>query len=89
MQERCWRHLNKMTQLQVETLKVELEPVIDNFPKNSKIAVVFEDERTTIYFYAIKRYFFKEIIILDGIHIYNVNNMISQTRRFRDLNLLE
>jgi hypothetical protein len=78
-----------MTQLQVETLTVELEPIIDNYPKNSKIVVVFEDERTTLYFYAIKRYFIKEIIILDGIHIYNVDNIISQTRRFRDLNLLE
>ena len=39
-----------MTQLQVETLTVELEPIIDNYPKNSKIVVVFEDERTTLYF---------------------------------------
>jgi hypothetical protein len=58
-----------------EIVYIGQETVIDSCPDNTENSVVFEDDGTTGYFYAVERLENKEIKILDAVHIYNVDNI--------------
>ena len=69
-----------MTPLTIETLNVGQETVIESCPDKSDNAVVFEDDGTTGYLYAIERPGESEMKILDAVHIYNVDNVIDKDK---------
>ena len=61
-----------MTPLTIDKLNVGQETFIESCPDNCEYAVVFEDDGTTGYFYALERPENSEMKILDAVHIYNV-----------------
>jgi hypothetical protein len=69
-----------MTLQTIETINVGQETVIESYPDMTDKAVIFEDDGTTGYLYAIERLDNDKINILDAVHIYNVDNVTDKQR---------
>ncbi|MFV5693680.1 DUF2251 domain-containing protein [Flavobacterium sp. LT1R49] len=61
-----------------ETLIIGEETFIESFSIQNSFAVAFEDDLRTGYFYALENQ--KEIIILDALHIYDVENISDKNK---------